>query len=363
MAKKFRPQFRFTKTISDSLARIEQLKERIDELPITASMLEGLRKTSRLVSTHYSTKIEGNRLTMEQVEQVLFEKKTIAHRKRDEAEVKGYSEAFDFMERYSRSNRPITEHVIQKLHALVMGKGKKNVKPSAYRDGQNVIREGASGDIVYLPPEAHDVPGLMKALVFWIQNSDLPAPLVAGIAHYQFATIHPYWDGNGRVARLLATMILRTYGYGLKGIYSLDEYYARNLPAYYDALNVGPSHNYYMGREDADITDWIEYFCSGAASAFENVARKAEEQKSKKRNDQFQILRHLDNRQRVALDLFREYKTVTTFQIAQLLGLQSRTVSRLCKKWVDEKFLVIVDTSRKGRKYQLAPRYESLLTT
>ncbi len=359
---KFRPHFKFTKIISDLLARIEQSREHIEDLPITDSMLEGLRKTSRLASTHYSTKIEGNRLTMEQVERVLFEKKTIPLRKRDEAEVKGYYAAFDFMERYSESGRPITEHTIQTVHALVMGKGKNNAKPSFYRDGQNVIREGSSGNIVYLPPEAHDVPGLMKALVYWIQNSDLPAPLIAGIAHYQFATIHPYYDGNGRVARLLSTMILRLHGYGLKGIYSLDEYYARNLPAYYDALNVGPSHNYYMGRADADITHWIEYFCEGVARAFEAVTRKAKEQKSQKRHDQSAILRRLDNRQRIVLDLFREYKTVTTTQIAHTLGLQPRTTRKLCQKWVGEQFIIVVDPSRKGRKYQLAPEYEALLS-
>jgi len=359
---KFRPQFRFTKIISDSLARIEQLKERIEGLPITASMLEGLKKTARLSSTHYSTKIEGNRLTMEQVEQVLLEKKTIPHRKRDEDEVEGYYAALDFMTRHSKSGRPITERVIQVLHALIMGKGRKKVAPSAYRDGQNVIREGGSGNIVYLPPEAQDVPDLMKALVYWIQNSDLPAPLIAGIAHYQFATIHPYYDGNGRVARLLATMILRTYGYSLKGIYSLDEYYARNLPAYYNALQVGPSHNYYMGRADADITHWIEYFCDGVTHSFQQVARKAEKEKSKKKPDQSKLLRHLDSRQHIALDLFRENKIVTTKQIAELFGIQPRTARKLCQKWTDENFLIAADPSRKGRKYQLTPKYEALLT-
>jgi len=363
MPKKFRPNFRFTKKISDCLARIEESRGLIENLPITASMLEGLRKTSRLISTHYSTKIEGNRLTMEQVEQVLFEKKTIPNRKRDEAEIRGYYKAFDFMERNSEAGRPITERVIQTLHALVMGKENKNVIPSEYRDGQNVIREGSSGKIVYLPPKAHDVPDLIKALIHWIQNSDLPVPLIAGIAHYQFATIHPYYDGNGRVARLLATMVLRSYGYDLKGIYSLDEYYERNLPAYYKALDVGTSHNYYMCREDADITSWVEYFCGGAAHSFENVTKKAQEQKSKGRPDQSGILRNLDTRQRMVLDLFREYRTVTTNQIAKLIGLQPRTIRKLCQKWVDEKFIVVVDPSRKGRKYQLAPEYETLLKT
>ncbi len=70
-----------------------------------------------------------------------------------------------------------------------------------------------------------------------MQNAgNLPIPLVAGIVHYQFVTIHPYYDGNGRTARLLTSFIMRKGGYGLKGIYSLEEYYAKDLTRYYDAF-------------------------------------------------------------------------------------------------------------------------------
>src|SRR6185436_16429486 len=141
-----------------------------------------------------------------------------------------------------------------------------------YRDGQNVIRDSSTGTIVYMPPESKDVQNLMRDLVAWIKESgDLPCPVIAGIAHYQFATIHPYYDGNGRTARLLTTLVLHLGGYDLKGLYSLEEYYARNLGAYYEAISIGESHNYYMGRALADITKWVEYFVDGMAVSFENV--------------------------------------------------------------------------------------------
>src|SRR6185295_14895007 len=124
------------------------------------------------------------------------------------------------------------------------------------------------------------------------------------IAHYQFATIHPYYDGNGRTARLLTTLILHLGGYGLKGLYSLEEYYARNLGAYYKALTVGPSHNYYEGRAKSDITGWVEYFCDGVAESFENVRRRAHEAGGTGALDQSTVLRRLDPRQRRALELF-----------------------------------------------------------
>ena len=155
--------------------------------------------------------------------------------------------------------------------------GNQKVKPSPYRKGQNVIRDSSTNSIVYMPPEPKDVPILMKELVEWIYNQgELPAPLKAAIAHYQYATIHPYYDGNGRTARLFTTLILHQSGYDLKGLYSLEEYYERNLPAYYKALSLGPSHNYYLGRVETDITPWITYFCAGVAESFEAVKRNAE---------------------------------------------------------------------------------------
>src|SRR5207248_2347308 len=178
-------------------------------------------------------------------------------------------------------------------------------KPTPYRDGQNVIRDSASRGIVYMPPEAKDVPALMKALEIWVNASEregVPCPIRAGIAHYQFATIHPYYDGNGRTARLLTTLILHRGGYDLKGLYSLEEYYARDLSAYYEALAVGPSHNYYQGRAEADITAWVEYFCAGMAESFESVRRRAQEAADRGTKDDSAALRRLDPRQRRALE-------------------------------------------------------------
>jgi Fic family protein len=157
---------------------------------------------------------------------------------------------------------PIGKETVQRIHALVMT-GKPS--PDPYRDGQNVIRESASDAIACLPPEATDVPGLMADLLAWItvqlSRRELPVPIVAAVTHYQYATVHPYYDGNGRTARLLATLVLHRAGYGLKGIYSLDQHYARDLAAYYKALTAGLSHNYYPGRGKADITGFIDFFC------------------------------------------------------------------------------------------------------
>lgn len=360
----FTPLFTITPKIMGSLMRIEAAKQAVQDSPITPSVLATLRETAKLYSTHYSTMIEGNRLTQEQVSRVTINHEHFPGRERDEKEVLGYYAALEKLEQMAASVTSVTEQHVQMLHALVMAGGSKRVKPTPYRDGQNVIRDGHSRGIVYMPPEANDVPLLMKELVTWITASEAeayPCPLRAAITHYQYATIHPYYDGNGRTARLLTTLILHLGGYDLKGLYSLEEYYARNLGAYYEALTIGPSHNYYMGRAEADITKWVEYFCAGMAESFENVKKHAIEAARSGAEDTSPQLRKLDPRQRKALDLFRSSNMITSRDIEQLFTLSQRSARGILLQWVESGFLDIADPAKKSRKYALAKEFQSLL--
>jgi Fic family protein len=344
--------------------RIEAAKEMIRHLPITASVLASLRETARLFSTHYSTQIEGNRLTQEQVAGVVRNRQHFPGRERDEKEVLGYYAAMNEVELAAGKPQPMTVLQIQRLHALVMSGGRTRIKPSPFRDGQNVIRDARTGGIVYLPPEAKDVPRLMDQLVQWINapaTQEIPAPIRAGIAHYQFATIHPYYDGNGRAARLLTTLILHAGGYDLKGIYSLEEYYARNLSAYYDALTIGPSHNYYEGRAKSDITKWVDYFCRGVAESFENVKNRAQQAAESGQKDESPQLRKLDARQRKALELFRLNDAITSRDVESVFTVSQRTARNILSGWVDQGFLTVIDPAKKSRRYGLAKDFRSLV--
>jgi Fic family protein len=308
--------------------------------------------------------IEGNRLTQEQVAKVIEKQERFPGRERDEKEVLGYYVALEKAEQLAAARNPVAERDIQVLHALVMAGGKAKAKPSPYRDGQNVIRDSRTKAMVYLPPEAKDVPALMKGLVAWVKTSEpqgLPCPIRAGIAHYQFATIHPYYDGNGRTARLLTTLILHLGSYDLKGLYSLEEYYAQNLAAYYDALTVGPSHNYYLGRADSDITKWVEYFCVGMAESFERVKKRAEEAAGSGAQDSSHLLRRLDPRQRRALVLFKDSETITSRNIEKLFAVSQRTARNMLSEWGKDGFLVVTDPAKKSRKYGLAGEFRELL--
>lgn len=358
----FSPVFTIAPRTAGALMQIEAAKHAVDGLPITPRLLARLRETARLFSTHYSTMIEGNLLGQEQVVKVIAGNEHFEGRERDEREVKGYYAAFGDIDRLVEAGRAITEQAIQRLHALVMGGGRQKVTPTPYRDGQNVIRDGRTNAIVYMPPAAESVPSLMAELVDWINaKDDLPVPLRAGIAHYQFATIHPYYDGNGRSARLLTTLILHLGGYGLRGIYSLDEYYAQDLKAYYQALTVGPSHNYHLGRAEADITEWISYFVQGMAASFTKVEAQARREAHAGGTDASLLLRRLDARQRKVLTLFQKSREVTTNEIAALLGFQRQNAALLCRRWIQEGFLTVVDAAKKSRRYRLSDEAESAL--
>ena len=356
------PMFNITSAIARDLIRIEAAKYIINSLPITPRLLAHLRQTARLYSTHYSTMIEGNLLTQEQVAKVIGEGQHFAGRERDEQEVRGYYAALDEVERLTHANGKVTEQTIKKLHALVMGGGKVTGTPTPYRTEQNVIRDSRTNRIVYMPPEAAAVPTLMADMVTWInQKDELPVPLRAAITHYQYATIHPYYDGNGRTARLLTTLILHLGGYGLRGVYALEEYYARDLKSYYEALSVGPSHNYHLGRAEADITGWVAYFIEGMASSFEKVQAQAKREAETGVTDHSQLLRKLDAKQRKALTLFETSREVTAKDIANFFGFQQRNAAALCQRWVEEGFLVVANPAKKTRLYRLPDALEAVV--
>ena len=357
----FKPNFRITPKITSALMQIEACRQAINDLPIDATVLQHLRETAALITTHYSTQIEGNRLTLPEVAEAIKGAR-MPGRERDEREVRNHYLALGTMEQMVEKPGAVLADDIERLHGLVLN-GRDRLSP--YRTVQNVIRDASTGSIVYLPPEAHDVPELMRELVEWINaeltDGELPAPIVAALAHYQFATIHPYLDGNGRTARLLATLILRNAGYGLKGIYSLDEHYAKSLPSYYSALTVG-SHNYYEGRAGGDVTPFVTYFCAGMADAFTKVRAAAASVGKTTAVDRSALLRDLDPRQRRLLELFRNQGSATSTEMAAHLKMSPRTLVQLSREWIATGFLEYQSAARKNRSYRLGGRFQQLFS-
>jgi Fic family protein len=361
----WRPHYTITPAIARGLMRIAAARAVVEQTPIPPAVAEELRRGARLRSTHFSTRIEGNRLTLEEAAQVI-EGRTLEApgRERDVREVQNYWNAFLRVEEWAAQKRPLSEDLIRRLHALVE-RGPR-AKPTPYRDGQNVIRDSATGRIVYLPPTAEDVPTLLAALVDWwraVEREELPIPLIAGLIHYQFATIHPYFDGNGRTARLLATLLLHRGGYGLNGIFSLEEYHARDLDAYYGALAVHPYHNYYEGRGEADLTPWLEYFAATLARVFALAEEEAQRLAKAGPPVEPEALRRLDARTKRVLALFAQRDRITAVEVARLFGFSSRAARKLLGEMVVQGVVAVADPSNRARTYQLSALHRHFIGT
>jgi len=356
-------RFDLTLEIVKYLQAIERVRETVRLTVLPPAVAEVLRTKANIRSTHYSTMIEGNRLTLKETEIVVQEGGQIPGRERDVREVEHYYQALQQMDAWVEGGQEITEERIKKLHAILYSG--RSARPTPYRDGQNVIREDG-GDIVYMPPEPEDVPELMKELVTWVhkKSNDLPIPVIAGVAHYQFETIHPFYDGNGRTGRMLTTWILYQAGYDLGKFYSLEEFYAQDLKSYYDALVTHPHHNYYFGRNEAEVTSWLAYFLKGMAVVFERVAEQVREQMIEEEidKDAIALLRSLGHRARRVLGMFASQDLIQSTEVASLLGISVRQTRTLLSRWVQDGWIIVVDPSRRGRKYKLASEYRELIS-
>ncbi|BAF60635.1 uncharacterized conserved protein [Pelotomaculum thermopropionicum SI] len=359
----WQPRYTITPAIARFLMEIEAAKAVVEHTPLPPWVENKLREKARVRASHYSTYIEGNRLTFEEAESVIKdEKASVQGREHDAGEVRNYWNALLRVEEWAAQKAPLTEDLIRKLHAAVM-KGRR-AKPTPYRDGQNVIRDASTGAIVYMPPEAKDVPALMGEMVAWnsqAERENLPVPLIAALVHYQFVTIHPFYDGNGRTARLLATFVLHKGGYGLNGFFSLEEQHARDLKAYYQAIAVHPHHNYYMGRAEADLTPWLEYFLALTARVFIEAKDEALKLAEKRVPAEPEQVRLLDRRARIVFGLFANNETIGAKDVAAALGLSERMARELLREWAGQGWLIPEGHSRKGRRYTLAAIYRQFI--
>ena len=141
--------------------------------------------------------------------------------------------------------------MIREIHKrLVQGVRGDRAQPGQYRLAQNYVVNSLTREIIFTPPPPGDVPALMSDLVAWLNRpGDVHSVLVSGIAQFQLVHIHPFLDGNGRTSRLLSTLCLYRAGYDFKRLFTISEYYDRNRPAFYRALQS-------VRQQEMDLTGW-----------------------------------------------------------------------------------------------------------
>lgn len=210
-----------------------------------------------------SSKIEG---TQTHFDEAFLQKENVnPERKDDWQEVQNYTQALN--EAIIELNRlPISSRLILKTHQTLMQgvRGEKKT-PGEYRRSQNWIGGKSLADAVFIPPHHNHLNELIGDLENFIHNESLDVPMLvkAALVHYQFETIHPFLDGNGRIGRLLITLFFIEKGVLTKPLLYLSSYFENNKNLYYDNLTRVRTHN--------EMLQWIKYFLVGIAQTAEQA--------------------------------------------------------------------------------------------
>lgn len=267
----FEPKFNITNKVLKNIGIIEACRQVIDHAPLLPYYEKEFRKDALVRSVHYGTHIEGNELNLSQAEKVL-EGQDVLARDRDIQEVLNYRKVMDYIgELSSRESLIIDEDLILKLHKLTVEKILPDEKTGKYRQNQVVIKNSVTGEVSFRPPPSTAVPFQVEELLEFInqKENDVHPVLRAGIVHYELVRIHPFVDGNGRVARALSTLILFLEGYDIRKFFSLEEYFDNDSLDYYEALKS-------VEKSGFDMTIWLEYFTKGLSIELNKIKEKVE---------------------------------------------------------------------------------------
>lgn len=264
----FNPSFNITNKILTNISKIEAAEEVIKHSPLLPLWEKKFKEDAIVRSAYHGTHIEGNQLQKDEAKDILLGKDVIG-RPRDIQEIINYRKVIEFIDdEAKKSIDKITETLIKKLHRNIVYKILSEDQSGIYRLKQVVVKNSQTGEITFRPPPPVEVPFLMREYIYWLNKDDrneIHPVLKAGIAHHELVRIHPFIDGNGRIARILATLILFLGGYDIRRFFSLEEYYDKDAVSYYANLQKASA---------GDIATWLEYFTFGAAIEFEKVKEK-----------------------------------------------------------------------------------------
>ncbi len=252
------PQFTIRPRLLALVESIAALRERILGASVELSWIPALQKDTRTRNVHASTAIEGNPLTLEQVRALEEGRPLAASDQRSQREVLNYFAGLRYVEKHAKK-KAIRHDDLLALHRILADTVMDQGTAGSYRTIS--VRVGK-----HIPPPAADVSGLMFELLEWwnMRATELSPVLSSAILHYRFEDIHPFADGNGRTGRALALWELYRRGFDSHHIFSVDEYYWRDRPGYYAALDA-------VRLAGEDLTVWLEYCAEGVRQTLEQV--------------------------------------------------------------------------------------------
>ena len=311
--------------------------------------LKQLRKIATIESIGASTRIEGARLTDEEVEKLLASVKVTRFESRDQQEVVGYYDALEvILENYS--DIKVSERYIHQLHGILLKHSDKDQEHRGnYKTSSNkVVANYPDGTqrTLFDPTPPHLTPVEMPQLIDWLnermEKKDIhPLVCIAGFV-YEFLSIHPYKDGNGRLSRLLTTLLMMKQGYEFIQYVSFENVIESTKDEYYQVLMDGQQNRY---KDNERINSWVLYFMECLITLTERLDAKYETYSKLKTA--------LNKRQQQVLDFIRDHEPAQVGEIEKALADYSRNTLKKDLAYLVKEKLLLKTGERKGTRYHI----------
>lgn len=318
--------------------------------PLVPAWEKKFRDEAVLRTVHYGTHIEGNELNISEAAEVL-EGKQIVGRDRDIQEVINYRNVLNYIDGLGKlAEWQINEEQIKNIHRFTTNKILSPDECGQYRTKQVVVKNSGTNEVVFRPPQALEIPYQIEDLLAWLVSGEAKEThpvLKAGIVHYELVRIHPFLDGNGRVARALATLVLFGEGYDIKKFFSLEEHYDRDAARYYKALQS------VKAEKNFDLTEWLDYFTQGLAIELTRIKERVQnlsvDLKIKERMGGEQL--SLTERQMKLIEYLQKVGFLQNKQFAELFPMISEDTILRDLKILIEKGIIKREGSTKAARY------------
>ena len=332
----FNPKFTVSNQMLMRLSEISEIKSMVERSQLVPSREVFLRRAAAIKMAHTSTSIEGNNLEEYQVAEVAKGNKVVAQENQIK-EVKNYLFALKKIDLLSQKKEFDTKDILD-IHKNVMQGLADPSRVGAWRTGQvyivNILPNG-NEEIAYIPPTSKESQVLIKDLVTWLNQNKNMHPIVrAALFHYQFETIHPFTDGNGRTGRLMTLLHLYQSGWDFKKILVLEDYYNSDRKKYYESLQTGST---YKARQKVDLSKWLEYYVEG----FLNETKKVKDQilSLSAVGDISSTRKIMDKDELKIIDFVVTLGQITSSDVVNILQIPKRTAQMKLKKLEDIKVL------------------------
>jgi Fic family protein len=302
-----------------------------------------------------SSRIEGTRTN---IEEAFYDELDIdPEHRNDWIETKKYLEAMNFS-LDALNHLPLSSRLLKETHSVLLSHVRGKTKnPGEFRTSQNWIGGASIKDAVFVPPSAECVDDLMPDLEKFLHNEEISVPKIIriAIAHYQFETIHPFLDGNGRIGRLLITLYLISAGLLDKPLLYTSDFFEKNKSLYYDKLT--------FCREKGDLEGWIVFFLNAvettAKEAISSLS-KIVELKDRLTKEKIIGLGKKAQKAQLLLDQLFRRPIINASEAEKLLSISPKTVNVLLRLFEEKQIIVEITGFKRNRIFAFREYLEIL---